>query len=269
MPRARNIKPAFFKNEVLVELSYEARLLFIGLWTLADREGRLENRPKRIKMEIFPADNLDVKALLDELGCGGFIKRYGQAPCKSGASLVQGNFLYIQVHNFSKHQNPHIKEAASIIPKMTEHESSTIQALLIPDSLSLNPDSPILNPESNPKVIQKKSPMDLYVKIKSFEEFWEKYGMKKDRKKCEAAYHRAIKSGTNHDEIIQGLDAYQKECIKDQIEKQFIKRPLTWLNGGCWADEYDRELTREEKLREIDDVINAKQNNSLQITGAR
>ena len=49
MARARNIKPGFFKNEFLAEMPCEVRLLFIGLWTLADREGRLEDRPKRIK----------------------------------------------------------------------------------------------------------------------------------------------------------------------------------------------------------------------------
>ena len=47
MARSRNIKPSFFMNEDIIELPYEARLLFIGLWTLADREGRLENRPKK------------------------------------------------------------------------------------------------------------------------------------------------------------------------------------------------------------------------------
>ena len=62
MARARNIKPSFFTNEDLVELPFEDRLLFIGLWTLADREGRLEDRPKRIKMAVFPADNVDVDA---------------------------------------------------------------------------------------------------------------------------------------------------------------------------------------------------------------
>ena len=64
MARARNIKPSFFTNEDLVELPFEDRLLFIGLWTLADREGRLEDRPKRIKMAVFPADNVDVDASL-------------------------------------------------------------------------------------------------------------------------------------------------------------------------------------------------------------
>ncbi|MDI9733891.1 hypothetical protein QM259_16735 [Acinetobacter baumannii] len=52
MARSRNIKPSFFMNEDIIELPFEARLLFIGLWILADREGRLENRPKKIKMSV-------------------------------------------------------------------------------------------------------------------------------------------------------------------------------------------------------------------------
>ena len=52
MARARNIKPGFFTNDELVELPFATRLLFIGLWTIADREGRMVDRPKKIKMEI-------------------------------------------------------------------------------------------------------------------------------------------------------------------------------------------------------------------------
>ena len=44
--RARNIKPGFFKNDALAELDFAGRLLFIGLWGIADRAGRLEDRPK-------------------------------------------------------------------------------------------------------------------------------------------------------------------------------------------------------------------------------
>lgn len=106
MARARNIKPGFFKNEQLVELPFEYRILFCGLWVLADREGRLEDRPKRIRMEIFPADDVDVNAGLEALSVSGFITRYAVA----GQS-------YIQIDNFHKHQNPHHKEANSIIPK--------------------------------------------------------------------------------------------------------------------------------------------------------
>ena len=95
MARARNIKPGFFNNEDLAECSLAARLCFAGLWTLADREGRLEDRPKRIKGELFRFDSLDVEPLLKELAHRGFILRYE----------VDGRGL-IQVVAFHKHQNP-------------------------------------------------------------------------------------------------------------------------------------------------------------------
>ena len=74
--RARNIKPGFFENEELVEISSYARLLFIGLWCLSDREGRLEDRPKKIKLKILPYDQINCDELLSELNDRGLIKRY-------------------------------------------------------------------------------------------------------------------------------------------------------------------------------------------------
>lgn len=155
MARARGIKPGFFRNADLVELPFEARLLFIGLWTLADRAGRLEDRPKQIKMEVFPADNIDCDALLDMIAQTGMLVRYE----------VDGK-RYLQVVNFAKHQNPHRDERVSTIPNQCghcdgtapipdKHGASTVQARcgngantvgigLTPDSGLLTPDSPIL-----------------------------------------------------------------------------------------------------------------------------
>ena len=160
MARARNIKPGFFRNADLVELSVEARLLFIGLWTIADREGRLEDRPKQIKMEIYPADSFDINSLLSELASTDMLLRY-----------EVGGKRYLQIVNFTRHQNPHKDERQSTIPPPDglsdpsgpadhdehhastvqtpcEHHASTVQTGLIPDSLI--PDSRILNPESTP-----------------------------------------------------------------------------------------------------------------------
>lgn len=117
MARIRTIKPQFFTNERLAVLDPYARLLFIGLWTLADREGRLEDRPLRIKAEVFPYENIDVKALLDALEAAEFIVRY-----------TVGKLAAIQVINFSRHQNPHIREAASTIPAPGQHHASTVLA---------------------------------------------------------------------------------------------------------------------------------------------
>lgn len=109
MARARNLKPGFFRNADLVELPFEARLLFAGLWTLADRAGRLEDRPKQIKMDVFPADTVDCNDLLDQLAATNMVARYS----------VNGK-RYLQVVNFNKHQNPHKDEKASTIPDQYE-----------------------------------------------------------------------------------------------------------------------------------------------------
>jgi hypothetical protein len=48
MARSRNIKPGFFTNDELAECHPLGRLLFAGLWTIADKRG-LDDRPKKLK----------------------------------------------------------------------------------------------------------------------------------------------------------------------------------------------------------------------------
>jgi len=122
--RARQLKPGFFKNEDLARCTPWARLMFEGLWTLSDREGRLEDRPTYIRGEVFPHDNVDAEALLVELADlkdhfnrPAFIVRYQVGDCK-----------YIQIINFAKHQNPHVKEPASTIPAPGLSGASTRRA---------------------------------------------------------------------------------------------------------------------------------------------
>jgi len=138
MARARNIKPGFFKNDELAQCAHGARLLFVGLWCLADREGRLEDRPLRIKGELFPYDNCDVDAWLLELSAHHFITRY-----------EVGGTKYIQVNKFKKHQSPHFKEGASTIPAPGSSGADPSAAALIPDSGYLIPDSLKPKPGAN------------------------------------------------------------------------------------------------------------------------
>lgn len=148
MPRARNIKPGFYKNEDLAECSIWARFIFPGLWQLADREGRLEDRPKRIKGELLAFDSQDVEPLLSELQAKKFILRY---------TNEDGSF--IQILKFSEHQSPHYSEKQSVIKPPTIRDEPIKAIRLQEDSEnpaiikrgsqppdSLNPDS--LNPES-------------------------------------------------------------------------------------------------------------------------
>ncbi|WP_117054599.1 hypothetical protein [Klebsiella pneumoniae] len=116
MARSRNIKPGFFTNDELAECHPLGRLLFAGLWTIADKEGRLDDRPKKIKAMLLPFDEADCDALLQQLNDHKFIIRY----------RVNGE-CYIQISNWKKHQNPHCKEAASEIPEPVENDKSTGQ----------------------------------------------------------------------------------------------------------------------------------------------
>ena len=122
--RSRNIKPGFFKNEILAECDPLARVLFAGLWCMADREGRLEFRPKRIKAEILPYDDCKIDVLLNQLLQNGFIIVY---------SIDRANYLSIPA--FTEHQNCNIKEAASIIPAPNEHGASMVQKLPLTEYL--------------------------------------------------------------------------------------------------------------------------------------
>ena len=115
MARARNLKPGLFKNEILGAADPLYTLLFEGLWILADREGRLEDRPLRIKGEVFPyRDGVNVDAMLAWLQAHGFILRYE----------AQGKKC-ILVLEFVKHQNPHRNESESVLPSHEEVQPST------------------------------------------------------------------------------------------------------------------------------------------------
>ena len=81
MPRIRNVKPEFFSDDELADRGPDCQILFAALWTLADRDGRLEGSPRQIKAYAFPYREVDVEACLSALAKpkrsgAGFIIRY-------------------------------------------------------------------------------------------------------------------------------------------------------------------------------------------------
>lgn len=93
MARIRTIKPDFWTDEKVVELSPFARLLFIGLWNFCDDEGRMPYSEKKIKMQIFPSDTLDISALFGEIRGKKMIEVY-----------AIDNTEYLSIPGFSEHQ---------------------------------------------------------------------------------------------------------------------------------------------------------------------
>lgn len=226
MARSRNLKPGFFKNETLAECSPLARLLFAGLWCLADRAGRLEDRPKRIRAEVMPYDDGSVDEMLNELHQAGFILRY-----------LVGEQRLIQVQNFAKHQNPHCREPESTIPAPGEHSTSTVQEqnehrtgpadslLLIPLTLNPLPGEPPCSPSASVSADD------------GFADFWERYPKKVAKPAAEKAWRKAKPSKQLLADLMAGLERQKASADWQKDGGRFIPHPATWLNGRRWDDE--------------------------------
>lgn len=239
MPRARQLKYGFFINEKLAELPPLCRMFFQGLWLLADREGKLEDRPRKLKAQILPYDDADGDAFLCALKDASFLRRYEI----DGAS-------YIKILNFNEHQSPHKDEAESVIPDPVtqKHAVSTIEA---PEEhqqklpCTLYPVSCIKKEKEN-KLTQKKKKKDHRLK---FEQFYKTYPRHKDRERARKVFEKLNPDEELFAEIMQALENQAEEHKLKNIDKQYLKYPQAWLNGKCWTDEVDMSAIEKQKQK--------------------
>lgn len=248
--RARNIKPDFFLDEDLATLPFEARILFAGLWCCADREGRLEDRPLRIRAAVFPYDNLDVDALLNALCKSGQLVRY----------QVNGQKC-IQIKGFKKHQNPHHTEKDSILPEfngeVTVNEPSSDgdapprngsnppdSGFLIDDPRYLITDPPISAPSRRPRA---QSPGD------GFEEFYSAYPRKKARAAAFKAWAKLSPDEELRGKILSALKWQVDTPDWKRDNGDYIPYPATYLNNRRWEDERDNPK-QQRPVQQEDDV---------------
>jgi len=123
MARKRMIDPSIWFNEDLKRFSYLQRLLYIGLFSNADDEGRLRGSATYLKSLIFPYDRLKPTIIyntLKDMNKAGLIEYY-----------KVNDEWYIQHPNWRKHQ--YIDKArASMLPP------SPTRSLPAADSSALN-----------------------------------------------------------------------------------------------------------------------------------
>ncbi len=58
MARIRTIKPEFFTDDAMIELSFVARLVYIGIWLHCDVNGVFEASPMQVKRNVMPEQDL-------------------------------------------------------------------------------------------------------------------------------------------------------------------------------------------------------------------
>jgi hypothetical protein len=215
--RIRTIKPEFFLDTELAELPVEVRYFFIGLWTQADREGRMEDNPKRLKAQLMPWDSCDCEALLGALS-PRFITRYE----------VQGR-RYLQINTFARHQRPHVREADSAIPA----PKGTAKA---------QPRQCLSTTKAMHGTLDKGKGMDngngeRSMEPEGFAAFWEAYPRKESKKDALRAWDKLKPAAELQAAILADL---KKRALSADWRKdggKFIPHPASYLNGSRWEDQ--------------------------------
>lgn len=206
------IKPEFFVDDKVGELTVTARLLFVGLWCLADKRGRLEDIPKKIKVQIFPYDNIPCEKFLEEIEKLKMITRY-----------ILNDKKYIQINNFNKHQHPHHTEAESIIPE--SNSETTVKQPLIDGECPANTDTDTF-----------KLPCANSLR-ESFETFWKNYPKKRSKGQAEKAWLSLKPDEQFVAKILQGIERAKTSESWRKDGGQFIPYPATWLRAKGWEDD--------------------------------
>ncbi len=217
MARIRTIKPEFPHSESMGNVSRDARLAFILMWTIADDSGRLRGNSRMLASLLFPYDDDAAKKIdgwIGELQGQNCLVRYKSE-----------NAEYIQIKKWLEHQRID-KPSASKIPAFQD-------------------DSQIIREDSTKPPVRKgkegKGVEGIVGKeyTDDFLTFWELYPRKDGSKKIAFdIYFKIIKSGVDHGRIESGVAAYADSVRREATERKFIKLPETWLNKRCWESDY-------------------------------
>lgn len=130
MARIRTVKPELFRHESLYEAEIKTnlplRLAYIGLFTACDREGRFKWKPRALKLDVLPYDQIDFSRVLDALVTHGFIVKYENEGDEFGC-----------IPTWSQHQVINNRESISLIPSPEEstiftHEARVVDASVTP-----------------------------------------------------------------------------------------------------------------------------------------
>lgn len=244
MPRIRTIKPDFFFDVEMAKQGAFARLTFIGLWCLADKNGRMEDIPEKIKAQLFPYESVDAQVFLKELHQGGFIYRY-----------IIGGKCYIEIKNFSKHQRPHPKEAGSTIPdhstgEQLNYTASSEEVFNHPvesrgkESLTMDtgigkentPEKTEPPPKAKTEPVKPAEP-DIKISPCGFSLWWKLCPKKVEKPEAIKEWKKIDPNMDTIQAIIEGMKKYAATPDISRENGKYVIYPARWLKRRRWEDE--------------------------------
>lgn len=208
-------------------MSWETRLLFIGLWSYVDDNGVGRDVDSLIASNLFPFDlSRDSRECLarvanglQSLSDGGQIVRYfvDQKPLL----FIKGWDEYQKVDRPNKER----------YPRPTSTNAKIRDTLATPSRDSRDTLAPGEG-EKGRRGVVKNTPSSADADG-AFEAFWSAYPRKVDKGHARTAYQAARKKA-DPDVILAGVQRYALSVANS--EAKFVAHARTWLNGERWND---------------------------------
>jgi len=234
MARIRTIKPEFWSSEDMAGLCPNTKLLAIALLNYADDEGYFKSHPALIKSFAFPFQDAstNVPAMLESLREIGYLDI---RICDEGKQ-------YAHIINFNKHQRVDKPKASEIAPLSIFQDDSTKA-----------PRHVHVGREGKGKEGKGKEGAQTQGLLDArFEQFYEKYPRKIDKKKALAAFVKIKPDDLMFKRIMRGVqNQIDWRSSANGAFRAEWKHPTTWLNGENWND----ELSANEEKSHSNDVF--------------
>jgi len=225
------IKKEFWTSHRILSIQIPERLLFIGMFNMADDEGVLKNSPLQIKATIFPVDSKITLGVVQE-----YIKNI------LGVGLIELNKekTLIRICKWKDHQRidkktPSKYDFKKVIQEHSKSPPRIVQESSIPKERK--------EKERNIKEIkEKKDVQDKTLEL--FNSFYSLYPRKQDKKRAYTAFNNLTKA--NQKLCIEGVTIYvQWLKVNNIVDKTLIKLPTTYINGEHWNDELDTTVIKQ------------------------
>lgn len=224
----------------VAKLSHDARLLYIGLITLGDDDGRLKGSPALIRSQIFPYDNevevADIERWLKEIEAQKLVAGY----CIDGE-------CYFYHPKWEEYQ--HIREdrrRESNIPAPTFD--------FLPMATIWQPSGNQRGDKTPPNISKVKTSKVNINKDAAFHSFWEKYPRKIGKKAAWKAWGKVEWTQELQERIIKALDVAISSEQWSKDSGRYIPHAATWVNGERWED----DITPAKKKSTKYDSLNTK-----------
>lgn len=226
-----------WKSKQVSWLSLQARLLFIGLISLGDDDGRLRGDPVLLRSEIFPRDEsvtvADVRGWLGEVVSAGLVVLY-----------TVDDEDYLAHPNWTKYQSLRAdRKKDSSIPLPPDNLLTTV---LQPtdNQLATTTPQPADTRLLEGKVSKGKVRQDKILAQTEFEQFWSEYPRKIAKQNALKSWNKIAPTPELAQKIIFSVSVQKTTPQWKKDGGQFIPHPATWLNQGRWEDEVTADTGR-------------------------